>query len=219
MVGMLALYAGCKQAEKRVGSAGEGGAQVAKPTAEEKAQPAPPTQPSTRASFTAENNPTARAGRGVPDLNEFYRPAAWIYVDGQEGRFVEEGGQLRVQWTIETPVSESPTFRVEAFEPLLGSPKDFACTLDAVEGGGSSTAYAIKAVEGTFEVGREYSLLRPGDNFVVRNRVSGDVVQEIPPLPPGHYMIAAGIKNLQTGKEALAITSFTVAESATDTGE
>jgi hypothetical protein len=206
MVGTLALYAGCKRGEERAGSAGDGGAQAAKPA--------------TRTSFTAEDNPTARDGRGAPDLNEFYRPAAWIYVDGQEGKFVEEGGQLRVQWVIEAPVSGSPTFRVEAFEPLLGTPKDFACTLDtAGTGGSSSTAYAIKAVEGTFEVGREYSLLRPGDNFVVRNRVSGDVVQEIPPLPAGGYMIAAGVKNLQTGKEGLAITSFTVAESATDTGE
>ncbi len=220
MVGTLAMYAGCKRAEEQPGSAADGGAQAAKPAAEEKAQPTPPTRPATRASLTGENNPTARAGRGAPDLNEFYRPAAWIYVDGQEGKFLEEGGQLRVQWVIEAPVSASPTFRVEAFEPLLGAPKDFACTLDTDgNGGSSSTAYAIKAVEGMFEVGREYSLLRPGDTFVVRNRVTGDVVQEIPPLPPGDYMIAAGVKNLQTGKEGLAITSFTVAESTPDTGE
>lgn len=104
-----------------------------------------------------------------------------------------------------------PTFRVEAYGPLLGTPKDFACTLDTFESAdGSAIAYGIKAAEGTFEAGYDYSLLKPGDNFTVRNRITGDVVSEIPPFVPGIYLIAAAVKNLETGKEGLAITYFTV---------
>lgn len=172
-----------------------------------------PGQTARRAAFTAENNPTARGLRGEPSLDDFFRPAAWIYIDGREGRFIERDGRPQVQWQIEDPVDASPTFRVEAFAPLLGTPADFVCTLDLLEAPeDSEVAYAIRATEGTFVVGRDYQLLRPGDNFIVRNRTSGDVVSELAPLVPGTYIMAGGIKNRSTGKEGLAITYFTVGE-------
>ena len=44
----------------------------------------------------------------------------------------------------------------------------------------------------------------------------GAVVAEAAPLAPGTYLLAAGIENSQTGKEALAITFFTVEEGRSD---
>jgi hypothetical protein len=161
------------------------------------------------------SNPTALAGRGEPSLDDAFRPAAWVYVDGQAGKFIDRDGNPQVQWVIDTPVSPSPTFRVQAYGPLMGTPRDFACTLDAHQASeGTTVAYAIKAAEGTFKTGHDYSLLHPGEGFTIRNRLTGDVVSEIAPLEPGSYLIAAGIKNLETGKEALAVTQFVVGDSA-----
>jgi len=168
------------------------------------------------AALTAENNPTAVAGRGQPSLEDGYRPAAWIYINDQGGTFLEREGNPQVQWIIEKPVGPSPTFRVEGYEPLLGRPKDFNCLIDTLEAkDGSKVAYAVAANPGTFEVGRAYSLLQPGNNFVIRNRATGDVLTEIASLGPGTYLIVAGVKNLEMGREALAVTSFTVAENST----
>ena len=161
--------------------------------------------------LTAQSNPTTDGGRGTPSLDDFFRPAAWIHVGGQAGTFSSEGGKPKLEWEIKRPVGSSPTFRVEAFEPLLGNPKEFSCTLEIIKGSGK-TAYAISSKKGKFSSGTEYSLLKPGDDFVIRNRTSGDVVREIAPLEPGTYVIAAGIKNAKTGKEALVVTYFTVRE-------
>jgi hypothetical protein len=193
--GVLVYWAGCQAPSSR-GPADEG-----------------QQQPARRASLTAQNNPTTLAGRGEPSLEDTFRPAAWIFIDGREGAFLERDGNPQVQWFIEDPVGSSPTFRVEAYEPVLGVPRDFNCILDTVESAdGSKIEYAFSAEEGTFRVGYEYSLLNPGENFTVRNRTTGDVVAEIPPLAPGTYLLAAGVKNLGTGKEGLAITYFTVGE-------
>ncbi len=170
-----------------------------------------------RAVFTANNNPTTLAGRGEPSLDDIHRPAVWVFVDGQQGEFIERDGNPQVQWVIEGSVNASPTFRIEAFGPLLGTPKDLACTLDTVESAdGSSIAYAIKADVGTFQLGRDYSLLKPGDYFTIRNRLTGDVVMEIAPLAPGTYLLAAGVKNTEAKTEGLAITHFTVGEYASE---
>lgn len=211
MAGAMAVCVGCQAPGRPNGDAQpRTAATTAKktPDAPRKHTPDPTVR---RAAFTAKDNPTTRNGRGEPSLDDFFRPAAWIYVDGGSGEFIERDGNPQVQWFIEGSISTSPTFRVEAFTPLLGAPKDFACTLDTVEAAdGSSIAYAIAAVEGTFDLGQDYSLLQPGENFVVRNRATGDLVTEIPPLSPGTYVIAAGVKNLPEGREGLAITYFTV---------
>jgi hypothetical protein len=191
--GLLVAALGCESSQKR-------------PIAND--GPAKPVQ---RATLTSENNPTALAGRGEPDLDDWLRPAAWIYIDGQAGRFLDVDGSPQGQWTIGTPVSSSPTFRVEAYDPLLGNPRDFSCVVQPVDVGGSQTVtYVFSAVKGTFEVGREYSLLKPGKNFVIRNYSTGDVVLEIPRLAPGTYLMAAGVKNLRKAKEGHAVTYFTV---------
>ncbi len=161
--------------------------------------------------FTAENNPTTKAGRGAPDLDNPQSPAAWVFIDGKAGKFKEEGGQPLLQWFLDDPVSASPKFRVEAFEPLLGTPKDFKAVLRSVEpADGIDLVYGIAAKEAAFEVGKDYSLLNPGENFVIRNGITGDEVKEISPLPSGKYAIAAGVTNTATGKQSLAVTYFTV---------
>ncbi len=175
-----------------------------------------PTEPAAyqraaSAGFTAENNPTSRSGRGEPDLGDSFRPAAWVYVDGKAGTFIEKDGNPQVQWVIDEPVGSTPTFRVEAYEPLLGNPKGFRCVVQTITPvSGPAVAYTVRADEGTFEVGREYSLVQPGEGFAMRNQMTGDVVTEIPPLIPGTYLMAAGVRNEETGKDALAVTYFTV---------
>ncbi len=202
-----------RQAGKPVPHPARGSPDETRQSAPGKSSTPIPASTARRAAFTAENNPTRRDLRGDPSLEDFYRPAAWVYIDGREGRFIERDGRPQVQWQIEGLVSASPTFRVEVFSPLLGTPTNFVCTVDLLEApDGTNIAYAIRAVEGTFILGHDYSLLRPGDNFVVRNRTTGDVVNELAPLVPGTYMLAAGIKNVETGKEALAITYFTVGQ-------
>jgi len=172
-----------------------------------------PRPASANAATTSTKNPTTAAGRGEPSLEDKDRPAAWIYVDGKTGRFTERDGRPQFQWVIEEPVSATPTFRAEGYAPLLGTPKDFNGILTTVESSdGSDLSYAIAAKEGSFVVGRDYSLVDPGDDFIIRNWTTGDVVRQIAPLPPGTYAFAGGVRNQQTGKEALAVTYFTVGE-------
>lgn len=178
----------------------------------ESPKPTPTTQPKA-AKFTKANNPTTLAGRGEPNLDERFRPAAWVYVDGKAGKFTERDGEPLTQWVIEGSVSAMPTFRVEGYEPLLGNPTDFKCVLSAVDvSDGSTVVYGIAANEGTFTPGREYPLLNPGDDFVISNRLTGDVVKEIAPLAPGTYAIVGGLENRSTGKRALAVSYFIVGE-------
>lgn len=180
--------------------------------AAESPKPAPAAQPKA-AKFTRANNPTTLAGRGEPSLEEKHRPAAWVYVDGHAGKFTERDGEPLTQWFVEGQVCSTPTFRVEGYEPLLGNPMDFKCVLQAVEASdGSTVVYGIAANEGTFTPGREYPLLNPGDDFVIRNGITGDIVKEIAPLAPGTYAIVGGLENRSTGKRALAVSYFTVAE-------
>ena len=163
--------------------------------------------------MTASNNPTTLAGRGEPSLDDAERPAAWVFVDDRSGTFTEHKGHPQLQWEIKQSVSASPTFRVEAYGPLLGTPKDFKFRLKTVEStDGSDVSYAVSARKGDFVVGRKYSLLQPGDNFVIRNWATGDVVRQIAPLAPGRYLLAGGVRNAATRKEAAAITFFTVGE-------
>jgi len=178
----------------------------------ESPKPAPAARPKP-ATFTAANNPTALASRGEPSLDDRERPAAWVYIDGKAGKFSERDGQRLTQRTVEGTVGSTPTFRVEGYEPLLGTPQDFKCVLQAVESpDGSDVVYGIAANEGTFSPGRDYPLLNPGDNFVIRNGLSGDIVREIAPLAPGTYALVGGLENRATGKRALAVTYFTVGE-------
>jgi len=132
-------------------------------------------------------------------------------MDGKEGRFREKDGIPLLQWWTDGAVSDSPTFRVEVFEPLLGNPRDFSCALQTYGSkDGSNIVYGIKAKEGMFRVGHEYSLLNPGSEFIIQDKISGLVITEIPKLAPGMYGLAAGIKNEETGAQGLAVTYFTV---------
>lgn len=159
------------------------------------------------------DNPTTRAGRGVPDLKSVHRHAAWIYIDNEEGQFIEKDGQPQIQWVISTPVNRSPTFRVEVYEPLLGAPKDFNCVLQTETAyDGSRVVYGIRATEGTFETGKEYSLLAPGDNFVIFDQLTKAAIDRIPLLSPGTYGIVGGVTNTQKEARGLAITYFTVGD-------
>ncbi len=179
----------------------------AKPT--NASAPLKASTPAALTAATARDNPTTKAGRGEPSLDDAKRPAAWVYMAGREGKFGAKDG--RPHWVIDGVIDPTPTFRIEVFEPLLGTPRDVNVILDSVElDAGGKVGYAFAAKPGTFQPGREYSLLRPGESFVIRNRQSGDVVSELLPLEPGSYVLMAAVKNLQTGKEALAITSFRV---------
>jgi len=161
--------------------------------------------------YSKTNNPTTAAGRGEPSLEDAQRPAAWVFIDGAPGQFTERDGQKLIQWTIDQPASDAPTFRVEGFEPLIGGARDFKCVLRAVDSTeGTDFMYGIAAKPGTFQTGKDYSLLNPGGNFVIRNGWTGDVVLEVAPLAPGAYAIAAGLENAKTGKKAAAVTYFTV---------
>ena len=203
-IGVLFTTTGCG-APAKSGSAGAPDYQPAL------RNPATPTPPAKRVAVTAENNPTTLAGRGEPSLDDQFRPAAWIYIDGKAGHFVEKDGNPQVQWVIDEPVSRTPTFRAEAFPGLLGTPTGFRCIIQTLETeGGPAAVYSYRADDGSFEVGKEYSLVNPGGNFSVRNRMTGDDVNEIPPLVPGIYLLVAGLLNEETGTDALAITHFTV---------
>lgn len=170
-------------------------------------------EPAYRSTFNADNNPTVASGRGTPSLEDPERPAAWVLVDGKQGIYRDHDGHKQLQWVVEDPVTPTPTFRVEGFQPLLGSPRDFRFMLKSIETpNGSGISYAVSASRGTFAPGKEYSLLRPGDNFVIRNWTTGDVVREIAPLPPGTYVLAADVRNEQAGKGTAAVTYFTVGE-------
>jgi len=174
--------------------------------AETKAKP-------TRVIFTAQHNPTTDAGRGEPTIDDQFRPAAWVLVDGRSGTFVERDGREQLEWMIEGTVSSTPTFRVEVLESIAGRPKDFSCLLRTVSSSdGSDIYYGIEAKEGTFEIGKDYSLLNPGDGFVIRNGLTRDVVAEIAPLAPGEYLIASAVGKANSGTRALAVSHFTVAD-------
>lgn len=170
----------------------------------------------TRKVYTTLHNPTTSAGRGEPRLNDEFRPAAWVLIDGKEGRFTEVNGNPQVQWEISDPVSSSPTFRVEALEQMLGKPTVFKCVLRTIEASdGSDVTYGIASKDGNFQIGHDYSLLSPGEGFVIRQPPTFDVVDTIRPLAPGRYLIAASVGNPETEKEALAVTYFRVANEGT----
>lgn len=181
----------------------------AKKPAAPSAKPAAPS--AKRVIFTSQHNPTTDGGRGAPSLDDQFRPAAWVLVDGHSGKFVEHDGHAQLEWMINGDTSSHPTFRVEALESLVGNPKDFSCLLRSVSStNGADIYYAIKAKEGTFQVGKDYSLLDPGKNFVIRNGLTRDVVEQIAPLPPGKYLLATAIGAPTSGKRVLAVSHFTV---------
>ncbi len=208
LVGVVVFAAGCGSPRPAKDSAAKNAGR-----SEVRAERSRPTGGQARTEIAPEKNPTSLAGRGEPSLDDPERPAAWIYVDGRPGEFAEREGHPQLEWVVEQPVSPTPTFRVETYGPLLGTPRDFKYLLKTVEAAeGSEVAYAVSAVDKTFVVGRDYPLLKPGDNFVIRNWTTGDIVSQIAPLAPGTYLIAGGVTNSANGKEAAAITYFTVGE-------
>jgi hypothetical protein len=61
-----------------------------------------------------------------------------------------------------------------------------------------------------FVVGTDYSLTNPSGVFTVKNLTTGETVNEIGPLAPGDYLIAAALENKAHGKETAAVSYFTV---------
>lgn len=173
-------------------------------------------EPVKRMHFTAEDNPTTRAGRGAPDLQDQTRPAAWVFVDEQEGKFLEEDGVPQLHWTIEQPVSVQPTFRVEVYEELVGVPTEARFVLQKrTEPPEEPLLYSFACEQGTFQVGRVYSVGSLGDGWRVvfmPQTERQEVVTSIPPLPPGDYILAAAVGAQKSDKEALAVTAFTIRE-------
>ncbi len=162
-----------------------------------------------REPYTTEKNPTTLAGRGDPDLEDLFRPAAWVLIDGYEGEYIERDGNPQMQWVIKKPVSSTPTFRAEAYDVLLGDPDVFKCVLQTREAtDGISVKYGISR-ESDFECGHEYSLTNPGEGFVIR-APEGGTVDSIDPLGPGEYLLAATVQNSTSGEKTVAITFFTV---------
>ncbi len=163
--------------------------------------------------FTGSNNPTSQAGRGMPTLDDQFRPPAWVYIDNQVGEYLEENGKPQLQWVIKNPVSSTPTFRVETYSSLVGAPDSFSSVLRSLKiSGDKDVIYAIGAKEGTFVAGKEYSLTNPGNDFVIRNGMTRDIVVELPELPAGVYALACSIGNSSKEVKALAVTYFTVGE-------
>ena len=191
-----------------------------KPAAVDPIKPVEPAKPADATNLAdIVPNPTTQAGRGVPDLEDATRPAAWLYLDGYEGQFIEKDGRAQIQWVIEAPVVPAPTLRLQVYEPLLGKPTTVRFFLQDVpdEESGEPAAkpvrYAFASEDGTFQVGREYELCNLGEGFVIRQdpRTADEmVVDRIPPLPPGPYLIAAAIESDITEQKGLAITYFTV---------
>jgi len=156
-------------------------------------------------------NPTQRDGRGEPSLDDPFRPAAWVSIDGKAGRFRDADGGPLVQWIIDEPVSSAPTFRVTTYESLLGSKVKFRCALQPVDNAeGKAKTFALKAKEGKFEVGKEYKLLTPGDDFEIREAGTDKMLPSIDPLSPGQYVLAATITRADDKGSAVAVTYFTV---------
>lgn len=163
--------------------------------------------------FTGADNPTTIAGRGEPNLQDEDRAAAWIYIDGHAGEYIEEDGNPQLQWYVTKSAHSTPKFRVEAYTPLIGVPDTFSCVLRSVSNKGSPlVVYMIASKEGQFQPGREYSLTNPGSDFVIRDGQTRDIISEIPPLPAGEYALAASVKNTKKDVAALAVTYFKVGE-------
>lgn len=181
-------------------------------------KPVEPTKPAEPAAIV--DNPTTSAGRGAPDLEDPARPAAWLYIDGYAGHFIDKDGRPQIQWIVEEPVVTQPTLRLEVYKPLLGTPTTVRLFLQDVpdeetgEFAGPPIRYAFASEEGAFQIGREYELCNLGEDFIIRKdpkTADEMIVERIPPLPPGPYLIAAAIE-VENAKEqrGLAITYFTV---------
>lgn len=165
---------------------------------------------------STKSNPTTRAGRGKPTLDDPHRAAAWIYVDGQEGAFTTNPeGEPLVEWIVGKPVSSAPTFRLEVDKRLLGKKVNANFVLLPIASEeGTNAYYALAGDPAHFTVGKDYSLTNPGNDVVIRNLLSEDkpVVDHIEPLKPGKYGLTAAVSNAKTGDEVLAVTYFTVAK-------
>lgn len=160
------------------------------------------------------------AGRGKPSLTDPQRPAAWIYIDGKAGEYTEVDGQPTLEWVIDEPVSATPTFRVDVYQPLLRKAGGFDGMLTRLEPKEEKRVdYLIAAGEGAFSPGTEYSLIDPGEGFVVRSFGDRKIIEKIDPLTPGTYMLVGTVRNAKSGKQALAVTRFTVAAGETQTAD
>ncbi len=162
----------------------------------------------------ATTNSSSKLGRGKHSLDNLAKPAAWIQIDGHAGEYRNDAdGQPLIPWYITASASPTPTFRVDVHKPLLGDAVDFQCIIQSQDMSDKATAiaYGIKANEGTFELGTDYNLLAPGENFELRKAATANIITEADPLAAGDYVIAATLTNRETGQSAVAISHFTVA--------
>jgi hypothetical protein len=209
-------FAGCRSDRSQEPQRVQPASREMQPAREQPREPEPvrtskPLSEPYKPTFTTSNNPTKSSGRGEPSLDQPERPAAWILVDDHQGSFMERDGHPQLQWIIDKAVTPTPTFRVEVYEPLLGNkPTKFNYLLKALSAEGGEVTYAVSAKNGAFTLGRQYLLLNPGDDFVIRNWTTGDEVRQIAPLPPGTYVLAATVG--AAGKETAAVTEFRVGE-------
>ncbi len=162
----------------------------------------------------ATTNSSAKSGQGKPSLDNLAQPAAWINIDGNAGEYHNDAdGQPMTPWYITMPASATPTFRVNVHKPLLGEAVDFQCIIQSQDMSDKATAiaYGLKANDGTFELGQDYNLLSPGENFVLRKAATDVIITNADPLAAGDYVIAATLTNRENSKSAVAISYFTIA--------
>ncbi len=165
-----------------------------------------------QAASSPEVNPTQQAGRGEPTADNPHRAAAWIYIDGNGGEYrKDDNGNDLLQWFITTPVSTRPTFRVEVHQPLMGKDVDFKCAVQTRDlNAADPPSYALMSKEGRFSAGKEYQLLAPGADFILRMAGTDEILTEAPALPPDDYVLFATVISRAHGHEVVAVTYFTV---------
>ncbi len=161
--------------------------------------------------YTEKNNPTTKAGRGMPVLDDPHKAAAWILVDGREGVYRSDNETPLAQWFIEKPVSSTPTFRVEVLKKLLGKNVSAKFALQTIETKDGSHLYVgLSGNDGVFVVGEDISLTSPGNAITIRQAETASVLEKLEPLAPGKYALVGTIKSLDNDNEVIAATYFSV---------
>ena len=162
------------------------------------------------------HNPTTAAGRGSPSLDDVQRPCAWFVVDDKKGRFKQ--GEFR--WFIEEPVSATPSLSIWVVEELIGDLVEVRIVIRRLKTrkpGSPPQAdqqwqYKLEArADGICSAGQTYPLCRSGDVFHMLDTRTRQTVEEIPPLPPGDYMMLGDITGTKAHERSVLITQFTVA--------
>ena len=164
--------------------------------------------------YTWAHNPTTLQGRGQPSLSDQRKPAAWIFVDDQPGAYRTVDGTPQLEWRIDSPVSSTPTVRIEVFQPLVGTPDRIRLVLTPLAKDTGAMGYLITAEPGAMVAGQTYALANLGEGFTVRDMTHSPspLLDGIPPLEPGTYILAASLHNSEKDVDTPAVTCFVVRE-------